>query len=287
MIRLESLSTLRRCRHCIKYPLLLHLLKHVFEGAGSDDIVPHPAKLGGEGVTLSKQRHVTLLNPPSRLLHCLLAPFISHRPVQHNMSHDQDDQASSNVLESLPIEIWLMITPYLNAKDLLSFCASSRQIQQNSEIRESASYWSRLTISTFRVRNRLVVEHDGRRWMGLYRRMRTQTKPFGWGNNDRGCMGLQQNGGAITGAMRRGRRVHPGHGHMQLHWPKELDLGVEGGVIADLQCGGWSTVTLSVKGVLSLTGEFLAWAPSLSVNDPSQACWMARRSPKVRHSSRF
>jgi SCF-associated factor 1 len=149
-----------------------------------------------------------------------------------------------------------MIIPYLNAKDLLSFCASTRQLQYNPEIRESASYWSHLTRSTFRVPNHPVVEHDGRRWMRLYRRMRTQTKVYGWGNNDRGCFGSLE----PLSRARIGR-----HGHPQayrwvnpgLSWPKELDMGVAGGHIADLQCGGWSTVVLSTKGVLSMMGKVL------------------------------
>lgn len=44
-------------------------------------------------------------------------------------------------------------------------------------------------------------------------------------------------------------------------WPMELDTGVEGGLIADLQCGGWSTVALSTKGVLSLLGKCLVKIP--------------------------
>jgi SCF-associated factor 1 len=68
----------------------------------------------------------------------------------------------ANITE-LPLDILVLVFPYLDAKSFLSFCSTCKAFQQPS-IRLDPAYWSYATRSAFRVPNQPIVQHDGVRW---------------------------------------------------------------------------------------------------------------------------
>lgn len=155
-------------------------------------------------------------------------------------------------LTDLPLDILVLITPYLDAKSFLALCSTCKALY-HPEVRLDPSYWRYATRSKFRVRNRPVVQNDGLLWQRLYKRMLTQSRVFTWGQNTRGCLGhpLTKN---------------PRHAS----WPKEIDGRDDLGVIADLQCGGWSTSILNDRGEIftvgAMNGNIRPQIPNLSLH---------------------
>lgn len=160
-------------------------------------------------------------------------------------------------LTDLPEDIFHIISDFLEPLDLLNFCSTTRDLYNNHSIRLSPSFWSHATRDTFRVPQHPIVEHDGRRWMQLYRRMRTQTKVYTWGNNDKGCLGgqLEMSGGVqpMRGTRQIHGRVRARLSPASVSWPTETRMG-DLGAVADLQSGGWSTTALNSKGQLWTVG---------------------------------
>ncbi|PSN65922.1 RCC1/BLIP-II [Corynespora cassiicola Philippines] len=159
----------------------------------------------------------------------------------------------TNITE-LPLDILVLVLPYLDAKSFLAFCSTCKAFQQPS-IRLDPAYWSHATRSTFRVPNQPVVQHDGPRWQNMYRRMLHQSRVFTWGSNQH-----QRLGHSYAARIPRNPMIPPGfrrHRFPQKEHcsiPTEMERVQELGVIADLQCGGWSTTILDSEGSLHTVG---------------------------------
>lgn len=162
--------------------------------------------------------------------------------------------AENPPLLDLPVEILLLIFPYLDANSFLSLTSSCKSLHQPEFIHE-ASFWSTIVRTTFRVPNQPVVQNDGKRWQKLYKRLLTQSRVMTWGDNQKACLGhsytspagFRMRGGPLRGHARAIRQKH-------ISWPQKME-GTEGlGVVSDLQCGGWSTSLLTSKGAIYTVG---------------------------------
>jgi SCF-associated factor 1 len=136
-------------------------------------------------------------------------------------------------LANLPTDILVAIFPYLDAKSFLALCSTCKGLHEGYA--NDATYWRHATRSKFRVPNQPVVENDGARWQKLFRRMTTQARVFTWGEPSKNRLGHS-----------RRERACP--------FPIQLDGADKLGVIADMQCGGWSTTFLTSKGTLHTVG---------------------------------
>ncbi|KAH7067592.1 regulator of chromosome condensation 1/beta-lactamase-inhibitor protein II [Paraphoma chrysanthemicola] len=157
-------------------------------------------------------------------------------------------------LTDLPLDILVDIWPYLDAKSFLSLCSTCRSFQQPS-IRLDPAYWSYATRSTFRIPNQPVVQHDGVRWQNMFRRLLTQSRVFTWGNNEHSRLGHSYDE-RVHGIPAMPRVIRPGRFRMNTRcsFPTEMEDTRNLGVIADMQCGGWSTTLLTAKGSLHAVG---------------------------------
>jgi SCF-associated factor 1 len=141
-------------------------------------------------------------------------------------------------ITDLPLDILVLIFPYLDAKSFLAFCSSCKAFQQPS-IRLDPAYWRFVTRSAFRVPNQPVVQNDGDRWQKMYRRLFTQSRVYTWGNNTMSRLGhsyeqhVYDPSSSIPRMRRPGRMRHNTH----VALPTEMDSTRELGVIADMQCG--------------------------------------------------
>lgn len=167
-------------------------------------------------------------------------------------------------ITDLPLDVLLLIFPYLDVRSFLALCGTCRALHQPS-IRLEPSYWRAATRSTFRVPNQPVVENDGARWQHMYRRLLTQTRVFTWGSNGHTRLGHSYAADArslmtprvvaqpilprrpVVGGPRRQNRGPTGV-------PTEMEDTRALGVIADMQCGGWSTTLLTSAGTLHSAG---------------------------------
>lgn len=151
----------------------------------------------------------------------------------------------------LPREVLDLILSNLDPKSFLVLCSTCRALH-HADIRLNATYWRRAARS-FRVPNQPAVEGDGNRWQKLYRRLLTQTRAYTWGSNGKGSLGhsfeLDSNNPGI-GVRRPG-----GIKTYNVSIPREMDDASKLGVIADLQCGGWSTTVLTSQGILCSVGS--------------------------------
>lgn len=101
-----------------------------------------------------------------------------------------------------------------------------------------------------------MLKADGARWYHLYRRLKTQTRLYTWGQGIKGSLGLGVAGGrrAIP-IMRRGPpRPAQTFPRTTSQWPTLTHVPNDIKVIADLQCGGFSTSILSSDGKLYVVG---------------------------------
>ncbi|TIA38119.1 hypothetical protein D6C78_04221 [Aureobasidium pullulans] len=161
---------------------------------------------------------------------------------------------SETQLLDLPVDILYLIFPHLDVTSFVALTSTCTALHQ-PDIAQYAPYWSSAARSTFRVPNQPVVENDGVRWQRMYRRLLTESRCFTWGNNDRTCLGHghQQHMGSPFGRGGigpAGRRRPIVRARQHVSWPTEME-GVEKlGIIADMQCGGWSTNLLTSKGGL-------------------------------------
>ncbi|KAL9593233.1 MAG: hypothetical protein Q9219_007633, partial [cf. Caloplaca sp. 3 TL-2023] len=117
--------------------------------------------------------------------------------------------------------------------------------------RQDPNYWRSLTRATFRIPPQPLLQADGARWQWLYRRLRTQTQLYTWGSNGCGNLGhgfsvpKPPNTHEIDTSIRN------------IGWPKRVALDhmpEDIGIVADVQCGGWSTTLLNSIGCLYLYG---------------------------------
>lgn len=153
-------------------------------------------------------------------------------------------------LLDLPVDLLVLIFPLLDAHSFLSLTSTCHALHRPDFIHDS-SYWSALVRRDFRVPNQPVVQNDGLRWLKLYKRLRTQSRVFTWGNDDRDCLGHSQNMPNMV--FTRGG-AHARRTKKNANFPIEME-GIEHlGVISDLQSGGWSTTLLTAKGALYTVG---------------------------------
>ncbi|KAF1345810.1 regulator of chromosome condensation 1/beta-lactamase-inhibitor protein II [Delphinella strobiligena] len=156
-------------------------------------------------------------------------------------------------LLDLPVDIFYLLFPYLDVPDFVALTSTCAALHQ-PDISQYARYWSTATRSTFRVPNQPVVENDGVRWQKMYKRLLTQSKVYSWGNNEMGCLGhsvlTNEQLNAVPPASRRRLAMRSRH----VSWPTEMLNTDSISVIADMQCGGWSTNLLTSKGALYSVG---------------------------------
>ncbi|KAK4998102.1 hypothetical protein LTR66_002619 [Elasticomyces elasticus] len=154
----------------------------------------------------------------------------------------------------LPLDILMLVFPYLDPKSFLSLCSTCTALHQ-PDISLASTYWSVITRSTFRLPNRPMVQNDGRRWQKLYKRLLTQSRAFTWGQNAKGCLGHSYMGSRAS-FVGYPPPLHPEQtaGSEILSCPTEMDNMRELGTIADMQCGGWSTTLLTSVGALYSVG---------------------------------
>lgn len=164
-----------------------------------------------------------------------------------------DSITAQTGLLDLPVDLLLMIFPYLDVKSFLSLSSTCTALHKPEFLLES-SYWSSITRATFRVPNQPVVQNDGQRWQRLYKRLLTQTRVYTWGHNEKACLGHSYESphsvNLAPPALRRARAMRSRH----VSWPTEMAKVEELGVISDMQCGGWSTTLLTAKGALYTVG---------------------------------
>ncbi|EXJ75136.1 uncharacterized protein A1O5_01832 [Cladophialophora psammophila CBS 110553] len=181
----------------------------------------------------------------------------------------------------LPDDVLPIILSFLDPKDYLAFCRVSKVVY--SKYRQDPLYWRHETSNTFRLPISPLLAADGPRWYWLYKRLKTQTRLYTWGQGSPGSLGP---GRALSVPRRPPThdpphlpqrvlprvptrphptilpRPYPGRGfprqvfqRTSSSWPTETHIPDEVEVIADLQCGGWSTTILSSDGKLYTTGS--------------------------------
>ena len=152
--------------------------------------------------------------------------------------HKTPNMTAPQPILDLPIDILRLIFSYLDAPSFLHLTATCDALHQPIFLHDS-TYWSAQARHTFRVPNCPVVQHDGQRWHKLFKRLCTQSRIYTWGNNEKGCLGHSRDG---DGSRR------------YASWPESM-VDTEGiGVVADVQCGGWSTTFLTDRGALYTSG---------------------------------
>ena len=164
-----------------------------------------------------------------------------------------------NLLD-LPEEVLSLILLHVPPQDYLRVCRTSKQAY--SMLRQESTYWRSLTATIFRLPISPLLAADGPRWYWLYRKLSTQTRLYTWGQGLKGNLGQGRGLRAPPrGPIRGIRGHHPPHAPPRVtfqrtssDWPTEAHVPDEVGVIADLQCGGWSTTILSSDGKLYTAG---------------------------------
>jgi SCF-associated factor 1 len=156
-----------------------------------------------------------------------------------------DPETSPTNILDLPVDILVLIFPYLDVASFLNLTSTCKALH-SPDFTTDPTYWSRLVRRDFRVPNQPVVQNDGKRWQSMYKRLRTQTRVYTWGNNDKGCLGHSYD---VSGPRRFHTRRSRG-----VNWPGMMQGIQDLGVVSDLQCGGWSTSMLTARGALYMTG---------------------------------
>ncbi|EXJ84491.1 hypothetical protein A1O3_05159 [Capronia epimyces CBS 606.96] len=163
-------------------------------------------------------------------------------------------------LLDLPPDILSVVLACLEAKDYLAFCQSSKSVY--SEWRQDPFYWRTETHHTFRLPISPLLAADGPRWYWLYKRLKTQTQLYTWGQGLAGNLGpMRSRSGPRRPRLPMTPRViprapaRPTFSRVTSSWPTETDVPAEVGPIADLQCGGWSTTILTSDGKLYAVGS--------------------------------
>lgn len=192
-------------------------------------------------------------------------------------------------ITDLPEDILSIIFLLLDPKSFLALCTSTKVL--HSDYQRSSLYWRTKVATTFRTPISPLLKADGNRWYSLYQRLKTQTRLYTWGQGIKGALGqglgpreapvlpnppppqpgarphptphpaLPRGPPGPRGRGIRGRVIPlPGRPHPALFkransdWPTEAHVPNDISVIADLQCGGWSTTILSSEGKLYTAG---------------------------------
>lgn len=177
------------------------------------------------------------------------------------------------IMDALPEEVLDLVFACLTPKNFLSLCSTSKPFYEQHHL--NPFYWRNEASSTFRLPISSLLHADGARWYWLYRKLKTQTRLYTWGQGTHGNLGPSQASAGMPpppvprlptlpprGALHRlrgrgGRAVpHPGTVWQRASssWPTEVHLPDEVGIIVDVQCGGWSTNLLTSDGKLFSVG---------------------------------
>jgi SCF-associated factor 1 len=182
---------------------------------------------------------------------------------------------STNILsmETLPEEVLDLVFACLVPNDFLSLCSTSKSFYEQHHL--NPFYWRNEASSTFRLPISSLLRADGARWYWLYRKLKTQTRLYTWGQGTNGNLGPTQSSAGIPTPSaphlptlplrdprnrprgRGGRRLQPPGAIWQRtssSWPTQAHLPDEVGIIVDVQCGGWSTNLLTSDGKLFSVG---------------------------------
>ncbi len=179
-------------------------------------------------------------------------------------------------LLELPDDVLSIVLSFVPPEEYLKFSRVSKQVY--IKYRQDSVYWRNATSNTFRLPISPLLAADGARWYWLYKRLKTQTRLYTWGQGVKGNLGpgraLPTPRRQPPAAMPRvlphvparpqpGMLPHPPRATVMPRqvfmrtassWPTEVHIPDNVGVIADLQCGGWSTTILSSDGKLYTTG---------------------------------
>ncbi|KAL0262851.1 hypothetical protein SLS55_001825 [Diplodia seriata] len=179
------------------------------------------------------------------------------------MASDSDPPTS---LAELPLDVLTnCIIPHLDATSFMALCRTCKAFYDPS-FRQDPSFWRIAAQSTFRIAERPAKVADGAHWQKLYRNLMHNTRAYTWGENSRGALGQEDPDEDPPAPPRRGmlrgmrgpimRRGRPPAARQidQRPYPFEMFESKDLGIIADLQCGGWSTTLLTSKGVLYSVG---------------------------------
>lgn len=172
------------------------------------------------------------------------------------------DETSGTRFLDLPVDVLYLIFPHLDVPTFIALTSTCKALHQPA-LSQYAHYWSSETRSTFRVPNQPVAENDGARWQKMYKRLLTQSKVYTWGSNEMGCLGHSQVTPAQLNSLPPAERNRLFRLSKQASWPTVMTNTNDIGIVADMQCGGWSTTLLSSKGALYTVGVLNALAPHL------------------------
>lgn len=179
----------------------------------------------------------------------------------------------------IPQDVLEIIFLHLHPRSFLNLCCITKQFWADQY--RNPTYWRVSASTTFRIPISPLLHAEGERWYWLYKKLRTQTKAFAWGQGSNGELGLpvlprshpsaqlpvvdtRLNRNLVRqGIPLRRQPVNrtnrpaeemPLSNRRNISWPSTMDIPEEVGVIADLQCGGWSTTLLSSQGDLYSVG---------------------------------
>ncbi|EXJ94202.1 hypothetical protein A1O1_02595 [Capronia coronata CBS 617.96] len=196
----------------------------------------------------------------------------------------------------LPPDVLSVILSFLQPGDYLSFCQTSKSVY--SEWRQDPFYWRTETHNTFRLPISPLLAADGPRWYWLYKRLKTQTQLYTWGQGLAGNLGPMRGRSVPRRPQLPAPRVlprvparpafpripqRPLYPRIASSWPTETDVPAEVGPIADLQCGGWSTTILTSDGRLYSVGSINAHGQT--AGHLSQLEYLTQSTSAVRHFS--
>jgi SCF-associated factor 1 len=173
-------------------------------------------------------------------------------------------------MDDLPEEVMDLVFARLPPKDFLSLCKTSKSFYEQHHL--NPFYWRNEASSTFRLPISPLLRADGARWYFLYKKLKTQTRLYTWGQGTNGNLGPSQSSSeapapaaprpppALRGPLPR-IRGHPRVAQPNTtwersssSWPTQVHLPDEVDVIVDVQCGGWSTSLLTSDGKLFSVG---------------------------------
>ena len=160
----------------------------------------------------------------------------------------------------LPDDVLSLIVLNLDPNEFLALCMSCKALY--SQYQKDSVFWRTSASNTFRLPISPLLAADGHRWYSLYKKLKTQTRLYTWGQGLKGNLGHGRAlppRGALRGRALRGAPHRPLPRQIfqrtSSSWPTDTHVPEEIGVIADLQCGGWSTTILSSDGKLYTTGS--------------------------------
>ncbi|KAK5098351.1 hypothetical protein LTS08_006484 [Lithohypha guttulata] len=184
------------------------------------------------------------------------------------------------LIVDLPEDVLSIIFLFLDPKSFLALCTSTKVLY--ADYQRNPLFWRTKVATTFRTPISPLLKADGARWYSLYQRLRTQTRLYTWGQGVKGNLGqgvgprLDPNllpgsprpqqilplprsppgphGRAMRGRIIPARPRPTTFQRISSYWPTEAHVPDDVGVVADLQCGGWSTIILSSSGKLYIAG---------------------------------